>query len=232
MNKALTLAFDVYGTLIDTHGVIVALERHIGDKADVFSQMWREKQLEYSFRRGLMKNYKTFAVCTSNSLDFTCDYFKAPLSQQHKNELLEIYRVLPAFEDVKEGLGRSKESGFRLHAFSNGSADAIEMLLTNAGIRDFFLDVVSVDEIKSFKPDPDVYNHFMKRAGSDGTVTWMISSNPFDVIGAVSAGMRAAWVKRSPDAIFDPWGIEPTITVNSLSELAGQINTYCNEYPG
>jgi 2-haloacid dehalogenase len=223
MNQILTFAFDVYGTLIDTHGVMVALEKHVGDKTAEFSRMWREKQLEYSFRRGLMKNYETFAVCTSNALDFTCNSFEAPLSQQQKNELLEIYRILPAFEDVKEGLTSSKEAGFRMFSFSNGSADAIEMLLTNAGIRDFFLDVVSVDEIKSFKPNPDVYNHFMKRAGSDGANTWMISSNPFDVIGAVSAGMRAAWVRRSKEAVYDPWGIEPTITVSSLTELADQI---------
>jgi len=226
MIKSLTLAFDVYGTLIDTHGVIVALEKHVGDKAAEFSQMWREKQLEYSFRRGLMKNYETFAVCTSNALDFTCESFKAQFTQQQKKDLLEIYRVLPAFEDVKEGLTSSKESGFRLFAFSNGSADAIEMLLSNAGIRDFFLDVVSVDEIKSFKPDPDVYKHFIKRADSDGANAWMISSNPFDVIGAVSAGMKTAWVRRSAETIYDPWGIEPTITVSSLTELAGQINQY------
>jgi 2-haloacid dehalogenase len=226
MNNSLTLAFDVYGTLIDTHGVIVALEKHIGDKAAEFSRMWREKQLEYSFRRGLMKNYETFAVCTSNALDFTCDSFQAPLAQQQKYELLEIYRILPAFEDVNEGLTSSKDAGFRMLAFSNGSADAIEMLLTNAGIRDFFQGVVSVDEIQSFKPNPDVYNHFMKRAGTDGANTWMISSNPFDVIGAVSAGMRAAWVRRSPAAIYDPWGIEPTIIVNNLTELAGQIVQY------
>ncbi len=231
MNKVRTLAFDVYGTLIDTHGVIVALEKLVGGRAAVFSQLWREKQLEYSFRRGLMKNYETFAVCTRDALDFTCGSFNTPFSQHEKNNLLEMYRVLPAFDDVKGGLPRSKEAGFRLFAFSNGSADAIEMLLINAGIRDLFLDVVSVDEIKSFKPDPDVYNHFMKRAGSDGADAWMISGNSFDVIGAVSAGMRAVWVKRSPDTIFDPWGIEPTITVSSLTELAGEINKYLNENP-
>ena len=229
MKIPLTLAFDVYGTLINTHGVIVALEKHVGDKAAGFSHMWREKQLEYSFRRGLMRNYQTFAVCTSNALDYTCDSFKSPLSQQQKNELLELYRVLPAFEDVKEGLTSLKEAGFRMFAFSNGSADAIEMLLNNAGIRDFFQDVVSVDEIKSFKPNPDVYTHFMKRAGSDGADTWLISSNPFDVIGAVSADMRAAWIKRSPDAVFDPWEIEPIMKVSSLTELATQMINYNKE---
>ena len=79
MNKPLTLAFDVYGTLIDTHGVIVALEKHVVDNAVGFSQMWRDKQLEYSFRRGLMKKYETFAVCTANALDFTCDSLKVLL---------------------------------------------------------------------------------------------------------------------------------------------------------
>jgi 2-haloacid dehalogenase len=220
---AITLAFDVYGTLIDTHGVISALEKHAGEKAAEFSRTWREKQLEYSFRRGLMRNYEIFAVCTSDALDYTSAFFKVPLSREQKEELLGAYRILPAFDDVADGLARAKKSGFSLFAFSNGSREAVETLLKHAGIREHFIDVVSVDEIKSFKPDPDVYHHFLKRAGASGTDAWLISSNPFDVIGAISSGMRAAWVKRSPDALFDPWGIEPTLTVQSLSDLAGRI---------
>ena len=221
---ATTLAFDVYGTLIDTHGVIVALEKHVGNKASEFSRTWREKQLEYSFRRGLMQNYENFAVCTSNALDYTSSYFKVPLSREDKEEIMGAYRVLPAFDDVAEGLTKAKKSGFRMFAFSNGSADAVEVLLKNAGIRDYFIGVVSVDEMKSFKPNPAVYSHFLRKAGVLGTNAWLVSSNPFDVIGAISSGMRAAWVKRSPDALFDPWGIEPTLTVNSLLTLAEQIN--------
>lgn len=221
---AITLAFDVYGTLIDTRGVILELEKHVGDKASEFSRTWREKQLEYSFRRGLMRNYENFAVCTSNALDYTCACFKVPLNRKEKEELLGAYRILPAFDDVAEGLSGAKKSGFRMYAFSNGSRDAVEALLMHAGIRDYFIDVVSVDEIKSYKPNPDVYGHFLRRAGSSGADSWLISSNPFDVIGAVSSGMRAAWVKRSPDALFDPWGIEPTLIVRSLLDLAGQIS--------
>jgi 2-haloacid dehalogenase len=219
----ITLAFDVYGTLIDTHGVVVALEKHVGARAPEFSRIWREKQLEYSFRRGLMQNYENFAVCTRNALDYTAAYFGVPLTQDHKEALLELYRVLPAFADVEEGLARAKNAGFRLFAFSNGSADAVETLLRHAGIRDCFLGVVSVDEMKSFKPNPGVYGHFLRRAGAVGADAWLVSSNPFDVIGAISAGMRAAWVKRSPDALFDPWGIEPTLTVNGLVDLAELI---------
>ncbi len=212
---AITLAFDVYGTLIDTHGVMVALGKHVGDKAFEFSRIWREKQLEYSFRRGLMQNYENFAFCTRNALDYTSSYFKVTLSQKDKEELMDAYKVLPAFHDVEEGLARAKMAGFRMFAFSNGSADAVEALLKNAGIRDCFTGVVSVDEIKSYKPNPGVYCHFLRRAGASGANAWLISSNPFDVIGAISSGMRAAWVKRSPEALFDPWGIEPTLTVNS-----------------
>jgi 2-haloacid dehalogenase len=214
-----TLAFDVYGTLIDTHGVMTDLEGLAGDRATAFSLTWRDKQLEYSFRRGLMQNYETFAVCTSQALDYTCAYYRINLSEDQKKELLSIYRVLPAFDDVKEGLSRLNSAGFRLYAFSNGTADALELLLNNAGIREFFLGVVSVDDVKSFKPNPGVYSHFLRKSESTGGTAWLISSNPFDVIGAISAGMKSAWIRRSPDAVFDPWGIEPTVTVSSLVEL-------------
>src|SRR5450631_1187006 len=183
---AITLAFDVYGTLIDTHGVIIALEKHLGTNAPCFSSTWREKQLEYSFRRGLMQNYENFAVCTRNALDYTCEYLKAPLSQNVREELLDAYKVLPAFDDAEEGLSQAKKSGYRLFAFSNGSADAVETLLKNVGIRDYFIGVVSVDEIKSYRPNPGVYSHLLRRAGALGADAWLISSNPFDVIGAIS----------------------------------------------
>ena len=220
---SVTLAFDVYGTLIDTHGIISALHTLIGNKAKDFSHTWREKQLEYSFRRGLMQNYQTFAVCTSNALDYTCAFYKVEFTQQQKNNLLAQYRSLPAFKDVEEGLTKLKANNYRLYAFSNGTADAVNALLFAAGIRDYFHGVVSVDDIKSFKPNPAVYNHFLRETESESSNAWLVSSNPFDVIGAISAGMRGAWVQRSKDAIFDPWGIEPTLTVENLSELYGKI---------
>lgn len=220
---SVTLAFDVYGTLINTHGVVAKLQGIVGDQAQAFSQTWREKQLEYSFRRGLMRKYETFAVCTANALEYTCCYYKLDLSQEQKDELLASYRTLPAFDDAKEGLVRLKEKGYRLYAFSNGQAEAVETLLVTAGIRDLFLGVVSVDDLKTFKPNPDVYQHFLDQSRSTADNAWLISSNPFDVIGAISTGMNAAWVQRTKEAIFDPWGIEPTITVESLVELEEKI---------
>lgn len=220
---AITLAFDVYGTLVDTHGIKVAVEQFAGPQALDFSIMWREKQLEYSFRRGLMQHYETFAVCTRQALDYTCAALGLPMTEDEKELLLDAYRTLPAYPEVGEGLAMAHKAGFRLYAFSNGSDEAVETLLQAAGIREHFIDVVSVGEVKSFKPNPGVYAHFLRRAGATGADAWLISGNSFDVLGAMSAGMRAVWVQRSPEAIFDPWGTEPTVIVNDLLAVTNQI---------
>jgi 2-haloacid dehalogenase len=220
---AITLAFDVYGTLIDTHGVVEKLEAIVGDRAREFSSTWRDKQLEYSFRRGLMQNYENFAACTRHALDYTCSRYAADIGPGQKQALLESYRELPPFDDAEPALKELQARDCRLFAFSNGAAEAVETLLSTAGIREHFLGVVSCDDMKSFKPNPAVYAHFLREAAATGSDAWLISGNPFDVIGAISAGMRAAWVQRSEDSIFDPWGIEPTVTVTSLGELADAI---------
>ena len=220
---AITLAFDVYGTLIDTHGVVAKLGEFVGDRATEFSSAWRDKQLEYSFRRGLMQNYENFAVCTRDALEYTCARFGADLTPTQKQALLDVYRELPAFDDVSDALSALAGRGCRLYAFSNGSEEAVETLLSAAGIRERFIGVVSCDDLRSFKPSPAVYAHFLRKAQATGSEAWLISGNPFDVIGAISAGMRGAWVRRSADVVFDPWGIEPTVTVRNLGELADAI---------
>jgi 2-haloacid dehalogenase len=217
-----TLAFDVYGTLIDTDGVVSRLREWIGPQAEAFSQSLRSKQLEYSFRRGLMRRYENFAVCTLQALGYCCAEYDVSFSAEQKGVLLQSYRALPAFEDVDESLVALKAGGHRLFAFSNGASEAVEEVLQANGLRELFEGVVSCDALKTFKPNPDVYRYFMKEAG-DPTEAWLISGNSFDVIGAVSAGMKAAWVKRSDRAVFDPWGIEPTVTVESLNELCEKI---------
>jgi 2-haloacid dehalogenase len=220
---AISLAFDVYGTLIDTHGVVEKLKAIVGDRAREFSSTWRDKQLEYSFRRGLMQNYENFAACTRDALDYTCSRYATDITAEQKQALLQSYRALPAFDDAEPALKELQARDCRLFAFSNGAAEAVETLLSSAGIREHFLGVVSCDDMKSFKPNPAVYAHFLREAAATGSDAWLISGNPFDVIGAISAGMRAAWVRRSEDSIFDPWGIEPTVTVTSLGELADAI---------
>lgn len=220
---AVTLAFDVYGTLVDTNGVVTLLKDMVGDCAAEFASKWRDRQLEYSYRRALMQRYEPFAVCVSQSLDYVCDSLAIELIDEQKQSLLHFFRKLPAFDDVEPTLQVMQEKGFCMYAFSNGKKDAVEGLLNGAGIREYFDGVVSVNDVQSFKPDPAVYQYFLKQAKSEPDDTWLISGNPFDVIGALSAGLKAAWVQRSPQAVFDPWEFQPSVTVTSLSELVTRI---------
>jgi 2-haloacid dehalogenase len=214
-----TLAFDIYGTIADVHGVTTALEAHVGDRAPEFSRLWRQKQLEYTFRRALMEKYQDFNVCIRQSLAHACAAFSLELSPVDEEALLKQYLWLPVFPDVEEGLRRLSAAGMRIYAFSNGRPDAVSGLLEYAHIRDKFIDVVSCREVESYKPDPAVYHHFLKRAVSEAQDSWLISGNYFDCVGAVGAGMRSAWVRRSAENVADPWEIEPTITVVRLTDL-------------
>ena len=216
---SLTLGFDIYGTLIDTHGLIGELTPLVGSQSIEFSRVWREKQLEYSFRRGLMRDYQHFGVCTRDALNYTDEFMQTGLSEEAKSNLLAMYRKLPAFSDVAENLQKISAKGFRLFAFSNGTPDAVDSLLNHAGIAHYFEGIVSVDPQQSFKPNPDIYHYFLKTTKSTAEQSWLVSSNPFDVIGAVNIGMNAAWLKRSSSVVFDPWGIEPTKRIQSLGEL-------------
>ena len=219
----LTLGFDVYGTLIDTHGVVDQLRSLVGDNAEAFSQTWRDKQLEYSFRRGLMQRYAPFSVCTSDALDYCCLHYNEALSAQQKTDLLESYSRLPIFADVKQSLQDLVDTGHNLFAFSNGTAEAVDELLINADIRDYFQAVISVDAVQSFKPNPAVYRHFIEATNADPERAWLISSNPFDVIGAVLARVKAAWLQRDQSTVFDPWGVEPTLQISDLIELDSSL---------
>ena len=220
----IALAFDIYGTLIDPHGVVDELAQHVGERAQEFSGIWRDKQLEYTFRRGLMGRYENFVVCTRQALDYTDSLLQTGLDESAKTALMQIYRMLPAYADVPASLQALADAGFRMFGFSNGVAEAVSGLLEHAQIDQYFEGVVSVDALRTFKPNPEVYRHFIDVAGTDAEHCWLVSSNGFDVIGAVSAGMKAAWLQRSSAVVFDPWGIDATLVVNSLSELPAKIN--------
>ena len=220
----IALAFDIYGTLIDPHGVVDELAQHVGDRAQEFSGIWRDKQLEYTFRRGLMGRYENFSVCTRQALDYTDSLLGTGLDESTKTALMQVYRMLPAYPDVPASLQTLADAGFRMFGFSNGVAEAVSGLLEHARIDQYFEGVVSVDTLGTFKPSPDVYRHFIEVAATDAEHCWLVSSNGFDVIGAVSAGMKAAWLQRSSAVVFDPWGIDATLVVSSLGELPGKIN--------
>lgn len=215
------LALDVYGTLVDTGGVVEALREVVGEGAPAFSDAWRQHQLGYSWRRALMRDYVDFGTCTAQALDHTAATTGTRLTGEQRDGLLAAYRALPAFPDVAPALEQLAAEGRRLVAFTNGPAAAAEELLGGAGVREHLHDVVSADEIGSFKPDPAVYEHLLQRVGVPAGRAVVVSSNSFDVLGAKHVGLQAAWVRRSEAAVLDPWGVEADTTVADLGGLVG-----------
>jgi len=126
---------------------------------------------------------------------------------------------LPAFGEVPKALDELGSTGYQCWAFSNGEPDDLEVLLAQSGLRALLDGVVSVHDVASFKPDPAVYDHFLRSSGSSADETWLVSGNPFDILGAHAAGWQTAWVRRDASAVFDPWGAEPTVTVGGMDEL-------------
>ena len=218
-----TLAFDVYGTLIDPLGIATTLRSFIGERAVPFAQAWREKQLEYLFRRALMRDYRDFPACTRQALEFVDARFGTALTAEAIETLMHMYLELPAYPEARAALGRLRRRELRCYAFSNGHPDDLERLLQQAGLREMLDGVVSVHPVASYKPDPAVYLHFLSSTGANAQCCWLVSGNAFDILGAQSVGWSAAWVRRDPDAVFDPWGVEPTLTVADLGELAETI---------
>ncbi|WP_428035938.1 haloacid dehalogenase type II [Amphritea sp.] len=219
-----TFAFDVYGTLVDPLEMSRYLQMMVGDKAGELSKLWREKQIEYAFRRGLMGRYEPFTVCTLQALEYALKVTGLSLSDEQQQFLMAQYQQLEAYADVIPGIESLRAQGHRCVAFSNGPADKVKALLANAGVLELLDDVISVDEIKRYKPDPAVYLHLLQRTASRAGNTWLISSNAWDVMGARHAGLNAAWVQRDPAAVFDFWDISPDKTVQTLQNLAEEFS--------
>lgn len=217
---SVTFALDVYGTLIDPLGIATTLRSYVGDAAPAFARAWREKQLEYLFRRALMRDYLEFPACTRHALVFTDARLQTGLTAEAVEALMAKYLELPAYPDAVEALGLLRTQGRRSFAFSNGHPADLHRLLGSAGLADQLDGIVSVHPVASYKPDPAVYAHFLERTGSAARDTWLVSGNPFDVLGAQHCGWNTAWVRRDATAVFDPWGVEPTVTIADLRELA------------
>ena len=217
------MALDVYGTLVDPAGMALRLGASFGARAQVAAQLWREKQLEYTFRRALMRKYADFDVCTLQALRYVSASLSVTLDEAEEHALLEAYLHLPAFTDVRDGLAMLRRAGYRLVALTNGTLHSARSVLQNAGISEFLEDVLSVEPIATFKPDPAVYALLEKLSAGRAEPAWLVSGNPFDVIGAKAAGLRAAWLRRDPQRIFDPWEFSPDLVVRNLEELCQKL---------
>lgn len=217
------LAFDLYGTLVDPLGIEAELRRLVGGEAATeISRSWRQKQLEYTFRLTVMQRYEDFERVTRKALEFSLAAAGRELGTRERDLLMSRYDDLEPFPDAVPGLERMREAGHALAVFSNGSPRMLEALMRATGLGEYFGEVISVDEVGAYKPSPEVYRHAAKRLGRGIGEVRLVSSNPFDVVGAEAAGMRAAWIDRS-GGLFDTLGPSPDVVAGSLAELADAL---------
>lgn len=214
-----SIGFDIYGTLIDPYSVGSLLDELVGKKSNDFKILWRDKQLEYSFRQAAMQRFSHFSDCTRMALTYCNKYFNTNLSEENFIALLDQYRKLPAYDEVEETFQKLKTKGVELIAFSNGDKLDLEALLNNAGLMDYFHQIISVDEVRVFKPSPVVYNLLVDKSKAEKENVWLVSANSFDVIGACVVGVNTIWLDREGNKVFDPFGFEPDHIINNLLKL-------------
>lgn len=215
------LVFDAYGTLFDVHSVTATAESIWPGEGAALSRQWRAKQLEYTWLRSLMGRYEDFARVTADALDYACAALNLPLAAAQRTRLLEAYLRLATFPEVAAALGRLR--GTRLAILSNGSPAMLEPVVVSAGLNGLITDVLSVDAVGIFKPDPRVYRVAVDRLGVPAQAIGFVSSNCWDAIGAKAFGFRTFWVNRS-GAPVDRMGLEPDHVLASLADLPALLN--------
>ncbi|WP_024935025.1 haloacid dehalogenase type II [Actinomadura welshii] len=223
MPSSEALAFDVYGTLVDPIGIAKDLEERLSSAdASKAATIWRQKQLDISFRLTAMGRYEDFTWCTRKALDHALAVLDIELEDSDKETLIARYNDLEPFPDAAPALEALLEQGHVLAVLSNGAPAMLDAILESTGLRRYFAEVISVDEVRAYKPSPRTYRHAAERLDRAPSRVRLVSSNPFDIIGAESAGLRAAWVDRS-GGTFEPDGGPPDIVIRSLADLPAAL---------
>ena len=241
------VVFDAYGTLYDVQSVADITEEAFPGYGEIITQIWRIKQLEYSWLRTLMRRYADFAAVTRDSLAYTLRC----LGLQYDNDtfagIIDKYRHLDLYPDAKAALAALR--GRKLAILSNGSPDMLNALVKNSGLDRVLDATLSVDPKQTFKPSPDAYTPIESQLGVKRTDVLFVSSNPWDACGAKSFGLNVAWIERvTPEAMalacvesdlvapltmfkairtqMDELGFEVDHRIRSRSELPGVVAAY------
>ena len=210
------LVFDAYGTLYDVHSVVRRCETCFPGKGTQLSQLWRAKQLEYTWQRSLMQRYVPFSQVTREALAYSCAALGLS-HREHEEALMAEYLRLSPFPEVPAALQRLK---IKRAILSNGSPDLLDPLVRNSGFK--FDAVLSVDELKVYKPAPQVYELAVKRLKVPKERIGFVSSNCWDALGAKSFGFRVYWINRT-GAPLDQLGFKPDEQVKSVAHLPNEV---------
>lgn len=193
--KVTACVFDAYGTLFDVHSAVRRGGHGLGDKAGAVSELWRQKQLEYTWLRSLMGAHADFSQVTSDSLTFALAAFGVEDAALHEN-LMGLYLSLDAYEEAGATLDALKEAGLATAILSNGSPSMLEAAVRSAGLQDRLDAVLSVEDVGIYKPDARVYRLAVDRLGVSAEQICFLSSNGWDAKGAAHFGFKVAWINR------------------------------------
>ena len=216
MKNVKAIVFDAYGTLFDVNSAAENCKGKIGDKWEGFANFWRTTQLEYTWLRSLMKRHKDFWQITEDSLDKSMKAFKIDISM--KSELLNLYKVLSPYPEVKEVLKKLKEKECRIAILSNGTPTLLKELVKSNNLENIFDDIFSIEEVGIYKPDSKVYDIPIKKYQIKTDKVAFLSANTWDVSGGGNYGYNAIWVNRNNN-IFDNLDFKPKSEINNLTQL-------------
>ena len=216
MKNIKAIIFDAYGTLFDVNSAAEKCKDKIGDKWEGFANYWRTTQLEYTWLRSLMKKHKDFWQITEDSLDKSMKAFK--INIEMKNELLNLYKVLSPYPEVKETLEKLKEKKYKLAILSNGTPSLLHELVNSNNLKNLFDDIFSIEEVKIYKPSSKVYGMPIKKYNIKHEEVAFLSANTWDVSGGGNYGFTSIWVNRNNN-IFDNLDYKPKNQITGLNQL-------------
>ena len=220
MKNVKAIIFDAYGTLFDVNSAAEKCKDKIGDKWEGFANYWRTTQLEYTWLRSLMDRHKDFWQVTEDSLDKSMKAFKIDSSM--RGELLDLYKILSTFPEVKEVLNNLKEKNYKLAILSNGTPSLLNELVKSNNLESIFDDIFSIEEVGIYKPSSKVYDIPIKKFKIQKDEVVFLSANTWDVSGGGNYGYNSVWVNRNNN-IFDSLDYIPQNQVKNLGELLDLI---------
>ena len=216
MNKPKAILFDAYGTLFDVNSAAEKSKNKIGDKWEAFANYWRTTQLEYTWLRSLMHRHKDFWQITEDSLDKSMKVFN--INKDMKTELLNLYKKLSPFSEVKKTLENLKKKEMKLSILSNGTPGLLNELVTSNKLDAIFDDIFSIEEVKIYKPDSTVYDLPVNKYKIKPNEIIFLSANTWDVSGGGNYGYNSIWVNRN-NTVFDNLDYKPFKEIKSLQQL-------------
>ena len=216
MKDIKAIVFDAYGTLFDVNSAAEKCKGKIGDKWEGFANHWRTTQLEYTWLRSLMKRHKDFWQITGDSLDKSMKTFK--IDNSMKSELLDLYKVLSPYPEVKDVLENLKAKKYKIAILSNGTPSLLNELVKSNSLDNIFDDIFSIEEVGIYKPESKVYDIPVKEYQINAGEVAFLSSNTWDVSGGGNYGYNAIWVNRNKD-IFDNLDYKPKNEVSDLTQV-------------